>query len=593
MILESSILTGEKIQELADCYIGKQSDFEFNPRIFSQSTKFVYLDSLHSSWNNPPIIFCYSNHIEEFSKKINNIMNKCILILGNSDENITLDKCTPLLNYINIVHIFTQNMMCIHPKISFIPIGIANSQWLHGNLSVFSNNQLESFIKSKNNSIFCSFNINTNKDVRKKCMDTMVKFGIQNYTFASQLDYINILAMHNYCICPRGNGVDTHRFWEAQLLKVVPIVDKNIFTEYLYAQGYPCILVDNWDTFDIYSIPSYDTFTWKSCDFSIWKNQILNIYTAHILEPSHTTTKPTINVVLSFIGKMPDYILLCISQLRLFYKGPIYIIYSDITELQKQSLLEKTVTLIEYSQVRSERFDYISQFKSFCVVDRLNDRKELFKKSYERLYLLEKLMDDYSLRNVWFMEIDVMMYVDPTLFLETLLETPYTYCYHDKDHCNTSIIFIRDSQGLNEILNTLDNFTGPFISEMVAMRHHLATHPTDTHFPLVYPCDVNEYYYKDINKYNGYIFDGAVMGQYLFGVDSIHTGNVILQKNTENIKHLLNVWSYGKFIWKETADKLYIPYYISNADGKEYPVANLHIHSKDLLSASSLLSKMT
>jgi hypothetical protein len=45
------IITGERIQELADVYIGHREDFEFNPRIREQSEKHVYLDKLDTFHN--------------------------------------------------------------------------------------------------------------------------------------------------------------------------------------------------------------------------------------------------------------------------------------------------------------------------------------------------------------------------------------------------------------------------------------------------------------------------------------------------------------------------------------------------------------
>ena len=39
------------------------------------------------------------------------------------------------------------------------------------------------------------------------------------------------------------------------------------------------------------------------------------------------------NLILSFIGKLPDYIVDCIYQIRIFYKGNIYLILYKIRNL--------------------------------------------------------------------------------------------------------------------------------------------------------------------------------------------------------------------------------------------------------------------
>ena len=126
----------------------------------------------------------------------------------------------------------------------------------------------------------------------------------------------------------------------------------------------------------------------------------------------------SMNVVLSFIGKMPEYIIECVKQLRLFFKDSIYIIYDDVSNEIHQMLDNYNVIWIEYMYVKSMRFDLISDSKKFMYVENLKDREELFLRSYERFYLLDELIRLHNLKNVWFMEIDILMYVDPNIFLQ-------------------------------------------------------------------------------------------------------------------------------------------------------------------------------
>ena len=128
----------------------------------------------------------------------------------------------------------------------------------------------------------------------------------------------------------------------------------------------------------------------------------------------------SMNVVLSFIGKMPEYIIECVKQLRLFFKDSIYIIYDDVSNEIREVLDNYNVIWIEYIYVKSMRFDLISDSKKFMYVENLKDREELFLRSYERFYLLDELIRLHNLKNVWFMEIDILMYVDPNIFLQKL-----------------------------------------------------------------------------------------------------------------------------------------------------------------------------
>ena len=52
------------------------------------------------------------------------------------------------------------------------------------------------------------------------------------------------------------------------------------------------------------------------------------------------------NLILSFVGTLPKYILYCIHQIRLFTKIPIYLIYSDSNKKILKQLENMNVNLI-------------------------------------------------------------------------------------------------------------------------------------------------------------------------------------------------------------------------------------------------------
>ena len=50
---------------------------------------------------------------------------------------------------------------------------------------------------------------------------------------------------YSFELCPEGNGMDTHRFYEALFLNTIPIVKKNAL-EPMY-KIFPCVIVDEWE----------------------------------------------------------------------------------------------------------------------------------------------------------------------------------------------------------------------------------------------------------------------------------------------------------------------------------------------------------
>lgn len=150
------IITGEKIQMLCDIYIGNIDDFKYNPLICEQKNKHQDIKCIPNTFNNPNIIFCYSHCLEEFETQLHKFQNKFILISHNSDYNVT-EKNINIANNNIIIHWFAQNICFRHPKITLLPIGIANSMWPHGDLSVFNKIYID-----KDMYVYNGFNVYTN-----------------------------------------------------------------------------------------------------------------------------------------------------------------------------------------------------------------------------------------------------------------------------------------------------------------------------------------------------------------------------------------------------------------------------------------------
>lgn len=269
------VITGEKFQWLCDYYIGSNSDLNFNPKIKNQLTKHINIDN----YNVDEIrtltvknVFCYTHiihgEIANLSPSTCNT-NKCKLInilsnistpfnivFHNSDGSF-LSCHTELLNIPNLTKIYTQNI-AIKPteRIIPIPIGIANSMWKHGDLDIWNAILCNHNMNNKPNLIYFNFNISTNSKKRRECYDVIKSKHIENLPNTDYLSYLKLLSSYKFAICPEGNGLDTHRFWECLYLNVIPICLRNHITEH-FSHHYPVVLLDNWhdlntETLDVF-----------------------------------------------------------------------------------------------------------------------------------------------------------------------------------------------------------------------------------------------------------------------------------------------------------------------------------------------------
>jgi hypothetical protein len=262
-----NIITGEKIQQLCDIYLGSTSDFHFNPNISRQFKKHKDISYLIECFDNPHKIFCYSHNINLLSSKIHFFKNPFILVTHNSDGEIReTHEIINILSSDKVIKWYGQNICFEHPKLHFLPIGLANSQWSHGNLSLFYNNEFVNKLSNKVNKIYFNFNIRTNPNKRQLCYDNL----------KNKLEWLNTidpiqnqirLSTYEFCICPEGNGVDSHRLWECLYLKVIPIVIKSEFTNILLKLDIPLVVLDSWSNLDINKL-NYSDYNFDSSELN-------------------------------------------------------------------------------------------------------------------------------------------------------------------------------------------------------------------------------------------------------------------------------------------------------------------------------------
>lgn len=228
-----NIVTGEKIQKLCDIFLGRYEDFNYNPLMKIETSKYVNFNNINSVFNNPFYVFCYGDKINLLSQKIHLFQNNFILITHNSDVDI-INKpfFLNILNYEKLIKWYGQNICFEHSKLRFLPIGLANSQWPHGDLSLFNDSFFLQNISNKTNKVYFNFGIHTNKVKRQLCYDSLIN-KLQWINNITHIDNLKRLSTYEFCICPEGNGVDTHRLWECLYLKVVPIVIQSDFTNIL------------------------------------------------------------------------------------------------------------------------------------------------------------------------------------------------------------------------------------------------------------------------------------------------------------------------------------------------------------------------
>lgn len=114
----------------------------------------------------------------------------------------------------NIIAWYAQNVCTMHPKMKHLPIGLEDSPDKLEFCRVYMD---ELRATPKEDVVYTNFSPDTNSHERT-CFVSSVG------TKVSFEEYMQIMTRHKYVLCPMGNGIDTHRFWEAQVCGCIPIV---------------------------------------------------------------------------------------------------------------------------------------------------------------------------------------------------------------------------------------------------------------------------------------------------------------------------------------------------------------------------------
>tara|TARA_B100002019_G_scaffold285670_1_gene294980 strand:+ start:1669 stop:2553 length:885 start_codon:yes stop_codon:yes gene_type:complete len=229
------------------------------------------------------LVFVKTDYLKTFfielMPKINNNFK---LVTHNSDINIDFDMKKFVKN--KDLEWYAQNLTFVpdsSDKIFPIPIGVENKHYFkNGILSHFDIKDIK-----KEYEILCSFNINTNKKRIEVLNAIKSSENINFLRYSNHKEYIRELSKHKFNICPEGNGVDTHRFWESLIVETIPVVLKSEFIENFKRYEIPMLCLNSWKDLNKISKNELNSFYEtnisnlkfkKFVEFDFWIDQINN-----------------------------------------------------------------------------------------------------------------------------------------------------------------------------------------------------------------------------------------------------------------------------------------------------------------------------
>jgi hypothetical protein len=167
---------------------------------------------------------------EFFQKIYPNIHEEFILVTHNSDyeTNVALKH---YLDQDKIIAWLGPNPGFEHPKHIPLPLGLENTVFYPSKIEFIRALNVTSLIpwEKRKYLVYLNFNSGTNPGARKYLFDLFkdipgVLISQKRLDYAS---YMNHIGDSKFVLCPRGNGLDTHRFYETIIMGSIPVVENS------------------------------------------------------------------------------------------------------------------------------------------------------------------------------------------------------------------------------------------------------------------------------------------------------------------------------------------------------------------------------
>lgn len=160
---------------------------------------------------------------------------RTVVLVGESDHSMTEEIFQA--NRHKSKYWFSTNKQTL--SVHGLPLGVSSF------LPLDSLRNAMSMPRSYSNLVYMNFSIATNAEARQPVWDMFKdKPWVTAEQSVPQEHYLEQIRKHPFVICPRGNGVDTHRLWETIYLGAIPIVKRDIaHSDWM---DLPVVWIDDW-----------------------------------------------------------------------------------------------------------------------------------------------------------------------------------------------------------------------------------------------------------------------------------------------------------------------------------------------------------
>lgn len=169
------------------------------------------------------LVYAKRDHVRTLFGELRKRRNRIVLVTLEADDSVNPGEKFPP----QVVTWFSSNSC--DSTVKPLPLGLGNS---YCKVTAKADLLADFSETPKTSLLYVNFRPQTNPSVRGPLWEC---FGSSGWSGAatrhagniSREEYVSALASHRFVLCPRGNGIDTHRMWEALYLGTIPVVEKD------------------------------------------------------------------------------------------------------------------------------------------------------------------------------------------------------------------------------------------------------------------------------------------------------------------------------------------------------------------------------
>lgn len=183
------------------------------------------------------------------------------LVIGHSDLPLTNLKYQ-YLKFLGAKAVFSTNLQSKGRFAFPVPLGLSNNWESNAHRICGDTRDIQEILSAKiqrssprSLCLYANFSPKTYPKVRVPLLRLLreneirlpIKIGALKVTKEGRREYLHEMANSELVICPRGNGRDTHRFWEALYVGATPVVvESELPAKLLETYSLPIIILKDW-----------------------------------------------------------------------------------------------------------------------------------------------------------------------------------------------------------------------------------------------------------------------------------------------------------------------------------------------------------